>query len=56
MADVKEMTEIERLFVCQDINKRTKLNATTEEQLRQVEQIEEHIKNKMNELYIPCES
>lgn len=47
--------EIEDLFLYQDINKRTKLSATTEEQLRQVEKIEKEIEDKLKELYVPCE-
>ena len=47
--------EIEDLFIYQDINKRTKLNAVTKEQLSQVDKIEKEIENKMKELYIPCE-
>lgn len=54
MADVNNIKEIEDLFIFQDINKRTKLNAITEEQLKQVERIEKEIENKMKELYVPC--
>lgn len=54
MADVNNIKEIEDLFIFQDINKRTKLNAITEEQLQQVEEIEKEIENKMKELYVPC--
>lgn len=50
-----EKDKIENLFIYQDINKRTKLKATTEEQLRQVERIEKEIEKKLKELYIPCE-
>lgn len=46
--------EIEDLFIYQDINKRTKLNATTEEQLSQVEKIEKEIESKLKKLYVPC--
>lgn len=54
MADVNNIKEIDDLFIFQDINKRTKLNAITEEQLKQVERIEKEIENKMKELYVPC--
>lgn len=54
MADVNNIKEIEDLFIFQDINKRTKLNAIIEEQLKQVERIEKEIENKMKELYVPC--
>lgn len=50
----EKVKEIENLFNYQDINKRTKLNATTEEQLKQVEKIEKEIEDKMKELYVPC--
>lgn len=55
MTDARYIQEIEDLFIYQDINKRTKLNAVTEEQLSQIERIEQEIENKLKELYIPCE-
>lgn len=54
MADVNNIKEIEDLFIFQDINKRTKLNAITEEQLKQVEEVEKEIEDKLKELYVPC--
>lgn len=55
MADVNNIIkEIEKWFIFQDINKRIKLEVTTEEQLQQVEEIEKEIENKMKELYVPC--
>ena len=54
MADFNNIKEIDDLFIFQDINKRTKLNATTEEQLKQVEEVEKEIESKMKKLYVPC--
>ena len=47
--------EIEELFILEDINKRTKLHATTDDQIKQVEKIEKQNENKLKELYVPCE-
>ena len=49
------LKEIENLFIFQDINKRAKLAAETEEQLEQVEKIEKQIEDKFKELHVPCE-
>lgn len=54
MADVENTTEeIESWFMIQDINKKLKLNVTTEEQLKEVERIDAKIMQKLKELYVP---
>lgn len=54
MADVENTTEeVESWFMIQDINKKLKLNVTTEEQLKQVERIDKLIESKLKELYVP---
>lgn len=55
MPDDKYSKVIEELFILQDLNKRTKLSVITENQLKQVEEIEEKIENKLKELYVPGE-
>lgn len=54
MADVNNIKEIEELFEFQDFNKKMKLNANTEEQVKRVEKIGKRIERKMKELYVPC--
>lgn len=46
--------DIEAIFLFQDFNKFAKFNATTEEQLKQVEEIDAKIMQKLKELYVPC--
>ena len=50
-----KLKEIENLFLFQDLNKRVKLHAVTEEQIQQIERIEKQIEDKMKEMYVPCE-
>lgn len=43
---------LENLFILQDLNKQLKLNATTSEQLKQVEKVESNIQKEFKKLYI----
>ena len=54
MEGIKSTKEdIEALFIFQDFNKNARLNATTEDQLRQTEEIDAKIMQKLKELYVP---
>ena len=44
---------IEDLFIFQDFNKNLRLNATTEEQIKETERIDAKIMQKLKELYVP---
>ena len=49
---MEDKLSIEELFELQDLNKRTKLNATTDEQLAEVERIEKNILERMKEIEV----
>lgn len=45
-------TTIELLFYIQDLNKKLRLEATTEEQIKQLDKIDESISETLKKLYV----
>ncbi len=44
---------IQNVFEMQDVNKWLKFNATTEEQLKRVEDVEDNLQSILKKLYVP---